>query len=46
MLKVMKKKKKKVQLKGISAIREAFCTGIQLLIRITDAERAESDTYL
>ena len=30
-----------VQLKGISAIREAFCTGIQLLIAITDAERAE-----
>ena len=33
-----------VQLKGISAIREAFCTGIQLLIAITDAERAEKVT--
>ena len=33
-----------VQLKGISAIREAYCTGIQLLIAITDAERAEKVT--
>ena len=33
-----------VQLKGISAIRDAFCTEIQLLIAIIDAERAEKVT--
>ena len=33
-----------VQLKGISAIRDTFCTGIQLLIAIIDAERAEKVT--
>ena len=30
-----------VHLKGISAIRDAFCTGIQLLLAIIDAESAE-----
>ena len=33
-----------VQLKGIYAIREAFSTGIQLLIAIIDAESRKSDT--
>ena len=33
-----------VQLKGISAIRDAFCTGIQLLLAIIDAESAEKVT--
>ena len=33
-----------VQLKGISAIRDAFCTGIQLILAIIDAERAEKVT--
>ena len=30
-----------VQLKGISVIRDAFCTGIQLLLAIIDAETPE-----
>ena len=33
-----------VQLKRIFGIREAFCTGIQLLIAIIDAEEAEKVT--
>ena len=33
-----------VQLKGISAIRDEFCTGIQLILAIIDAERAEKVT--